>query len=129
MNNKGFTLVEMLAVVTIIGLLALLTIPAIDSIIKSNKESVYEIQEKQMIDALKEYAADNALSLGDETRVTLLQLKKGGYIDKEVKNPKTNECFKNSIVLTITRSGNHLNYEIDRSTIAFCPSTNDTCEC
>ena len=125
--KKGFTLVEMLAVVTIIGLLALLTVPAIDSIIRTKKDQVYEIQENQMLDALREYAADNVLSLGDETTVTLLQLKQGGYIDKEVRNPKTNECFKNSIQLTITRVDNIFDYEIVRSTIDFCES--DTCEC
>ena len=44
MKHKGFTLVEILAVITIIGILALITIPTVDSIIKSSKNDAYEVQ-------------------------------------------------------------------------------------
>ncbi len=127
--KKGFTLVEMLAVITIIGLLALLTIPAIDSIIRENKETVYELQEKQMIDALKEYAATNALILEDTNTLTLYELKTSGLIEKNLRNPKTNECFADNIELKITRKNNTFEYEIDRDTISFCGSADEDCTC
>ena len=40
--NKGFTLVELIAVVTILGLLAVITTPAYDTISKNIKERNYE---------------------------------------------------------------------------------------
>jgi len=44
LNNKGFTLVELLAVVTILGVLMLIAIPSISSMIeKSRKEAYLEI--------------------------------------------------------------------------------------
>lgn len=39
--NKGFTLVELIAVITILGLLAIITTPAYDSISKNIKENNY----------------------------------------------------------------------------------------
>lgn len=49
MNNKGFTLVEILAVFVIMGLLSLITIPAVSSIIaKSKKESMVEISSRYL---------------------------------------------------------------------------------
>ena len=127
--KKGFTLVEMLAVITIIGLLALLTVPAIDSIIKENKNTVYELQENQILDALKEYASENALTLEDENTITLGDLKRAGLIDKNIRNPKTNQCFANNIELNITRQGNNFIYEINRNTITFCGNDSQDCNC
>ena len=127
--KKGFTLVEMLAVITIIGLLALLTVPAIDSMIKENKNTIYELQEQQILDALKEYASENALTLEDENTITLGDLKRSGLIEKNIRNPKTNQCFANDIELNITRDGNSFIYAIDRETISFCGNSNQDCNC
>lgn len=41
MKNKGFTLVELLTVIVIIGLLVTISIPAASKIIKSSKEKAY----------------------------------------------------------------------------------------
>ena len=127
--KKGFTLVEILAVITIIGVLALLTVPAIDSIIRENKKETLEVQKNQIIDSLKEYAASNALWLDDTTIITLGDLKKSGFIDKDVRNPETNECFKNSTKLKIRRQDNSFIYEIDENPIQFCTPTGTKCDC
>ena len=41
MNNKGFTLVELLTVIVIIGLLIAISIPATSKIMKASKEKAY----------------------------------------------------------------------------------------
>ncbi len=129
-DNKGFTLVEIIAVIAIIGILALIIIPGIDSIIKSSNDDVYELQLGVIKDGLKHYAAANVLTMPsneDETfTITLGDVKKAGYLDVDIRNPKTEECFNNDIVLKITMKNKKYVYEIDESTIGFNDS--ETCE-
>ena len=51
--KKGFTLVEVLAVITIIGVLALIVVPGVDSILKSNRDKLYESQINSIVEAAK----------------------------------------------------------------------------
>ena len=63
LNKKGFTLVELLAVVVILGILMLVAIPAIQKSIQNSKKGTFANSSKEMINAVKsEYANDN---LGD----------------------------------------------------------------
>lgn len=130
MKNKGFTLVEILAVITIIALLSLILIPSIDAIIKSSKEDTYKIQVNLILGGLENWAANNVFKLpseeDDSMTITLGDLKKAGFVDVEVRNPKTDECFSNDLVLKITKKNNKYKYEIDESTLTFYSS--DTCE-
>ena len=43
-NKRGFTLVELIAVVAILGLIALIVYPAIGSVIRNSRESAYNEQ-------------------------------------------------------------------------------------
>ena len=53
MNKKGFTVVEVLAVMIILGLLMLLVVPSINKLMKNNDENKYKTYERMM----EEYAA------------------------------------------------------------------------
>lgn len=59
MKKRGFTLVEILAVITIIGLLGLLTIPMISNSVESSKMKAYRETINFIVDAAKVYRADN----------------------------------------------------------------------
>jgi len=52
MNKKGFTVVEVLAVMIILGLLMLLVVPSISKLMKENDEKKYSTYERMM----EEYA-------------------------------------------------------------------------
>lgn len=58
-NNKGFTLIEMLAVVVILGILATIMVPTVTTVIKKNKEDNYENLKKSINSAAKMYISDN----------------------------------------------------------------------
>ena len=76
MNKKGFTLVEILAVLVILSLLLILTIPSIKNALTNGKNKINEINKKQIEDAAKIIVdeviycnmTENAKkALGDET--------------------------------------------------------------
>ena len=45
-NKKGFTLVELLAVIVILGVLLMIAVPAIQNVIKKSKKNAFESQAK-----------------------------------------------------------------------------------
>lgn len=53
MNKKGFTLVEVLAVLVILSLLLILTIPSIKNALTNGKNKINDINKKQIEDAAK----------------------------------------------------------------------------
>ncbi len=129
MKNKGFTLVEILAVITIVGLLALITIPTVDSMIRSSKEDAYVIQKDAILSSLKNYASANPFVLpsnkGETLNRTIGELKLAGFLEVETKNPINDLCFSNDTILVITRTTNNYKYSfLDEENIVF----SDECE-
>lgn len=59
LNNKGFTLVEVLAVIVILGILAAIMIPATTRFIEGNKEDNYVNLQKSIKSAAKIFITDN----------------------------------------------------------------------
>lgn len=127
MRNRGFTLVEILAVITLIGVLALITIPTIDVVIKSTREKGYENQKEVILSAAKDYGASNMMELptidGDYVYITLGDLKLGGFIEVDVINPINEMCISNDTVIVITRKNNNYTYKFqDENNIRFTES-------
>lgn len=58
-NNKGFTLVEMLAVIVILGVLATIMVPTVTSMIRKNQQDNLKNLNKSIISAAKMYMSDN----------------------------------------------------------------------
>ena len=59
-KNKGFTLIEILAVVTIIGLIFILVIPKITTSLKNKKGDVDKTTENLVLTATKLYVSDHS---------------------------------------------------------------------
>ncbi|MEG0909524.1 MAG: prepilin-type N-terminal cleavage/methylation domain-containing protein [Bacilli bacterium] len=125
--KKGFTLVEMLAVITLLGLLAIIVVPATELVIKGSREDSYQVQLENMKQGLKNWGAKHILELpeteGQFIEKTLGDLKKEGLIEVDFRDPRNKKCINNMTVLRITRIKKNYTYEI-RGTV----TTTETCE-
>lgn len=114
--KKGFSLIELLGVISILAVLTIIGTVSINSLIQKGKNDTYEIIKKSATTSLKLWGSDNLLYMPEENEViymTLYQLKLLGYV-KDLKNPKTNNYISNNSILTITNNnGYQYNIVID----------------
>ena len=113
MKNKGFTLVELLAVIVILALILAIAIPRITDLIENAKIQSYISNEEMMIRAAKNYTMLNEEELpneiGETKGIILEQLQTGDYISI-IKDPtdKNEEC--NGYVLITKIAENNYDY-------------------
>ena len=92
MNNKGLTLVELIAVLVILSVMALIVTPNIYGSIKNYKEQLYETQIDNIKEAGKNWATDNITMLPEDDTyalsVDIKTLQDGGYLKDKLDNPK-----------------------------------------
>lgn len=101
-NDKGFTLVELISIMVVLGILALIAVPSITKHVKESREVAYKEQIERIISATKKYVVENdefLYSNKDVHQVTLTELKKNGYLEnEELYNPinekEINGCVK-----------------------------------
>lgn len=62
-NNKGFTLIEILAAVTIMGILAGVAVPAVMRYVDKSRKQSYEAMEKSLYDAAKNYVMNEEIDI------------------------------------------------------------------
>ncbi len=90
-NRKGFTMVELLGAVVILGILMMVAIPSVSSLIQNSKNKYYISQKKNLESAAKSYYSNNKIILrneGDFVDVSLEELVKKKYISKMVDGTK-----------------------------------------
>lgn len=119
MNNKGFTLIEMIMVIAILAMLAVLTTPNVIKIINKNKADNYNSVIDSIVASCDLYTSDNRynLSFNDtcsaesesstiteiSTFITLQDLVNSKDISTPIRNECTNEELNyDTIKITIT---------------------------
>ena len=114
MKKKGFTLIELLGVIVLIGIIALITVPAVDGVIKKGRKKAYDMTKSTIIDAAKNWLTDNKSLLGDgdTLTLTLADLKEHGYLEFDIKNPSSSACLDNKMEVAVTKNGKIYNYVI-----------------
>lgn len=110
MNKKGFTLVELLAVLVLISLLMGLAIPGINRISNNMKKKSYNQKIKLVESAAELWGQDNKTRLQTDTdcsseiskckKITIADLIKDNYLDSDNNsgnyiNPKNDKDMKN----------------------------------
>ena len=105
MNKNGFTLVELIAVIVILGLLALIANSSVINVVKNSKSDLYNTQLKLIESAAESWGNDNLDKLpndGECKYLTLANLKNYGLMEEKILNPKTNKEFSDDLYIKIT---------------------------
>lgn len=127
LNYKGFTLVELLAVIAIMGMLAVIMVPTISGVIEENKTNNSENLKNSIKSSARAYISDNRYEIKlddsscandirnitfigndyiDESKITVELLVNKGYLKSnsgEIIDPKTNKSIdKNNSYIKVT---------------------------
>lgn len=112
LNKKGFTLIEVLAVIVILGLLAGILTPTVKKMITNSEESVSEQQIKTVITAAKKYMVEKSDLLPEEqdnstTIISIEELINEGIIDNTDAIDKIKD---NCVIVSYSSVYNQYNY-------------------
>lgn len=113
-NKKGFTFVEILAAITILGILTGVAVVAVSNIIENGKKEHYETAEKNLSLAGQSYVQTNRAylpkAIGQKTKIKLSTLVEKNYI-QPIKDYSDNNCdMEASYVQVFKYSQNDYSY-------------------
>ncbi len=114
--KKAFTLVELLAVIFIIGIVSVIVVPTVGRLMRQSREELYQTQMDNIEEGVKSWSSTYPTLLpendGEQITLTLGQLKKGGFVQKDIKDPRNRKLFPNDMEIVVHRVMNSYKYEI-----------------
>lgn len=117
MSNKGFTLIEILAVVTIIGVVSLITMPVVQKNITKSRQQAYNNQIDNIVKAAKDWSSENLTNLpennNEKLNISLEMLMSLGYLEDNLVDPLTDKYFSPDTVITIEKINNNYQYKVN----------------
>lgn len=114
--KRGFTLVELLAIIIVLGILAAIVTSSVTGIINKTREATYDEQIKALEGAAERWAESHDIMLPDigssdvmvinfDTLISSGELKK-----QQIINPKTNEDLEGCILVGYNQEYNRYEY-------------------
>ncbi len=114
--KKGFTLVELLAVITVFAIIVVLILPRVAKHIDDSKEDLYKVQIDSIENATKDYLlsekgkADRNRAQEKTIYIELAKLQEYDFLEKEkIKNPLDGEIMNG--VIRVTYRNNTFDFE------------------
>lgn len=116
--NRGFTLVELLAVIVILSIISLIAIISVKPIISDSKTKLSETNIKK-IEEIAEAFYINEVGSSVDTCINVSELIEKGYIKGNlVKDPKTGKEIKGSVVVKYKESKYTYTYQPEECPIS-----------
>ena len=113
-NRKGFSLVELLAVVVILGLLAAIGIGATNNLIDKAKKDEMDSLKNTVTMSAQSYMQNNKnlapKIFGESTVIKVSDLKASNYLTENIKNSKDESCMEKSFVKVYKISNSEYQY-------------------
>ena len=122
MNKKGITLVELLAVLVLLSIIAVIAVPLTLNLIKDSKNDADTINKSNIKEAAELYVADKIgyeidFNINPTTTITLKQLLDGGYISGDIKDQLSNKNYNlDTSTIIVTKENNNYTYTVNLNT-------------
>ena len=119
-NNRGFTLVELIAVITLLSAIILVTVPVIINTIKKNDLKLSEYFENSLKQAAEFYVERNRdifpdlNNIGGNIEIPTEDLVKAGYLKQDLENPIDNSSVLKYKVIIEVGNDNIFIYRVER---------------
>lgn len=104
MNSKGFTLVEVIAIIVILAGIFLVSFPAINNIAKNDEDKLYDNMVNDLCAAGKSYMYAHMQlfpelsTANSKIEIPVIDLINYGNVDGNLTNPKTKKSIKKDIL-------------------------------
>lgn len=112
MKKNGFTLVELLAVVSIISILLLLVAPKIANQLNNSKSNVNDVTKKIIYSAAEKYIKDNNMNLEYDYCLSLEELQDKEYLSDTITDNKSGLDISKKSVRITPKDNSKYEYEL-----------------
>ncbi|KRE93060.1 hypothetical protein ASG89_05985 [Paenibacillus sp. Soil766] len=106
-NEKGLTLIELLAVIVIIAIIAAIAIPSISTIIEKSKQSAHRSNAHMLVDAARLYISGEGVNVSTTapTIINMEKMKALGYLQSVPQDPSNKGETYNAGTFTAPNTG------------------------
>ena len=119
-NSKGFSLVELLAVVVILGIIAAIGVGATSYLVDKTKQEKMESQKNTVTMAAQTYMQNNKnlvpKIIGESTKIKVSDLRLNNYLNEDITDNNGKSCMEKSYVKVYKLS----NTEYAYTTFLYC---------
>ena len=121
-KNKGFSLVELLAVIVILGILSAIGIGVTSTLIDRANKDKMDSQKNTVTMSAQSYMQNNKnlvpKIIGESKIIKISDLRKSNYLTEDIKNTKGESCMEKSYVRVYKLSNSEYTY----TTFLYCGS-------
>ena len=111
-NNKGFTLIEMLGTIVVLGILSTIAVLSVTKILNNSKQKAYETMSQSIYEAAMNCLIEGKCT-ANSTEIYSATLQSDGYLDT-LKNPiSSKDNCTGLVIVTSTGSGDYKDYEYE----------------